>query len=132
MFGTLKRQWHDLRKARPGERFERRYNARKGRRSAVWKPIYLIAGTLLTLAGFVLLPAPGPGFIVVFFGAAMLAEESLWVARALDWTEVRLRRVLSRARRLWRSMSAAVKAVVALCGAAIAAAAGVTAYTLMF
>ena len=98
MFAKLKRQWTDLKKDKPGHRFQRRYEARKGRRSGVWKPLYLIVGLLLLFAGLVLMPAPGPGFIVVFIGAAMLAEESLWAARALDWTEVKLRALWSRVR----------------------------------
>ena len=132
MLGRLKRQWADLKQGKPGKRFQNRYERRKTSRSALWKPFYLLVGTVLTLAGLVLMPAPGPGFIVVFIGAAMLAEQSLWVARALDWIEVGLRQFVSRLRAAWRHMSAAIKAVIALCGAAIAAAAGVTAYTLLF
>ncbi len=54
-------------------------------------------------AGLFFLPAPGPGFLILFAGAALLAEESLTAARALDWTEVRLRRLAKWGRRAWRA-----------------------------
>jgi hypothetical protein len=51
------------------------------------------------LAGIVLLPAPGPGMVVVLVGAAMLARESLVVARACDSAEMKVRTWLRRLRR---------------------------------
>ena len=39
------------------------------------------------------MPAPGPGLLIVFIGACMLADESLTVARALDRAELALRRL---------------------------------------
>ena len=104
--GGLRKQWRDLRKATPGRRFQNRYYGRKKRRyNPFSKLLYVVLGTLLTIAGIVLLPAPGPGFIVIFVGAAMLAQESLLVARACDWAEVKARAVLGRARRAWKRLS---------------------------
>src|SRR5687767_9942207 len=92
MFTRLKRQWQFMKRARPGRRFQARYEHRRRQRaSPLWKPLYLMAGTVLFLAGLVLLVAPGPGFLVVFVGGAMIAEESLWFARAFDALEVKLR-----------------------------------------
>jgi hypothetical protein len=34
---------------------------------------------------------PGPGIPVVVLGVAILGEESLYVSRALDWCELKLR-----------------------------------------
>jgi len=102
MLAHLKRQWSDFSKGRPGHRFQDRHEKRKGARAGFWKPLYLIGGAALCLIGIVLLPAPGPGFIVVFFGGAMLAEESLAAARAFDWLELKVRAVISRIRRALR------------------------------
>lgn len=45
----------------------------------------------IIVAGVVLLPAPGPGTLVIVFGTALLAEESLLVAKLLDACEIRAR-----------------------------------------
>jgi hypothetical protein len=50
------------------------------------------------LSGFILLFVPGPGLLLIAVGAALLARESLAVARALDWLEVRGRRLARRVR----------------------------------
>ena len=98
MFGTFRRQWHDLTKAKPGSRFQNRYHGCKGRReNPALKVCYIALGTLILVVGLVLLPAPGPGALVMFLGAAMLAEELLWVARACDAAEVKIRALLRRA-----------------------------------
>jgi hypothetical protein len=73
----------------------------------------LVAGVLLMAAGIFLMPAPGPGFIVVLLGGALLSEESMFVARALDRMEV------------WvRKLSLAQRIAIVLLAAALVAAAG--------
>ena len=59
----------------------------------------ILAGTLLFALGLVMLVAPGPGILVVMVGGALLAEESLFMARALDWSEVKIRRAISALRK---------------------------------
>ena len=46
-----------------------------------------------------MLVAPGPGILVLVLGAAMVAQESLPVARFLDAAEVRIRRAISALRK---------------------------------
>ena len=41
-------------------------------------------GVVLMLAGLAMLVLPGPGALVLIIGAALIAEESLAVARILD------------------------------------------------
>lgn len=106
MLGGLKKQWRDLRKAKPGRRFQNRYYGRKEQRSNRFtKVLYLVLGSLLTIAGIVLLPAPGPGFLVILIGASILAQESLLVARLCDWAEVKARALRGRAQRAWKRLS---------------------------
>jgi len=103
MLQDLKRRAHELRKAKPGERFEQFY--RQGHRrngSAPRRPLVLGIGLVSALIGVILLFTPGPGLLFLFAGGAILAEESLTVARALDWTELRVRAVARRWRRLFR------------------------------
>ena len=103
MFRRLRQQWKDLTKAKPGQRFQNRYCQRKKRRpTELLKPLYLVIGSALVAFGVVLLAAPGPGLLMIFMGAAMIAEESLLAAKALDRAEVKVRALLRRAKRAWQ------------------------------
>jgi hypothetical protein len=97
---TFKQQWKDLTRGKPGSRFRTRYEERsKRRRTLIAKVLYTTLGLALFLVGLVLLPAPGPGFLVLIPGAALLAEESRLVAKALDSAEVKVRALLAGAQR---------------------------------
>ncbi|HEY2167303.1 MAG TPA: TIGR02611 family protein [Jatrophihabitantaceae bacterium] len=51
----------------------------------VWRVAITVAGTLVIVAGVVLLPLPGPGWLVIFLGLGLLATEYEWAARLLRW-----------------------------------------------
>jgi hypothetical protein len=109
----LKSDWHDLENDPPGKRFQNRYKRKHGEGGGKRKPLMLVAGVLLVAVGIFLMPAPGPGFIVVLLGGALLSEESMFVARALDRMEV------------WvRKLSLAQRIAIVLLAAALVAAAG--------
>lgn len=44
-----------------------------------------IVGGLVVLIGLVLVPYPGPGWLIVFAGLAILATEFAFAAKALEW-----------------------------------------------
>lgn len=44
-----------------------------------------VVGGALTVLGLVLIPAPGPGWLVVFLGLAVLASEFEWARRLLEF-----------------------------------------------
>lgn len=94
MLQSIKRSWHDFRRAPPGQRFERRYESRRRRRggASVLKPLYIVLGVLLSLCGIVFLAIPGPGLPILALGGAMVAGESLRVARLLDRLDLLWRR----------------------------------------
>ncbi|MBB3677453.1 PGPGW domain-containing protein [Modestobacter versicolor] len=46
-----------------------------------------VLGGLLTLAGIGLLVLPGPGFIVIFAGLAVLATRFSWAKKPLDYAQ---------------------------------------------
>jgi hypothetical protein len=50
-----------------------------------------VVGGLLTLAGVILLVLPGPGFVVIAAGLAVLAREFTWAKRPLDMAMRRAR-----------------------------------------
>ncbi|MFM6974820.1 MAG: TIGR02611 family protein [Agromyces sp.] len=51
--------------------------------------IYLVmvalVGMLMVIVGLVLVPLPGPGWLVVFLGLAVLGTEFLWARRLTGW-----------------------------------------------
>ena len=46
-----------------------------------------IAGGALVLAGLVLLVLPGPGFLLIIGGLALLATEYVWAQRAMNFAK---------------------------------------------
>ena len=100
MFARMQKAWQELKRGKPGHRFQGRYESHRspGRGGArKWSVIGL--GIVLILAGIVFLPLPGPGMLIIAAGALMMAEESQATARALDWMELRVRSVFSSPRR---------------------------------
>ncbi|HVJ14902.1 MAG TPA: hypothetical protein VM686_05655 [Polyangiaceae bacterium] len=105
MLQRWKREWNAFKSLPPGKRFQRRYqqHQRRPESKSVWRRVLWIGGALASFAvGVVLMFIPGPA--VVFFGvsAALIANQSRWAARALDWLELRLRALYGQARDLWR------------------------------
>lgn len=46
-----------------------------------------VAGTVVLLAGIIAIPYPGPGWLIVFAGLAILATEFAWARRVLDFAK---------------------------------------------
>lgn len=65
------------------------------KRNPVTRRAYRLAvglvGTAIVVVGVVLLPAPGPGWLVIFAGLAVLASEFEWAQRLLDYARRRVR-----------------------------------------
>ena len=51
-----------------------------------------VLGTLVVLAGLLLVPLPGPGWLIVLAGLAILSLEFAWAQRLLQFTRARLER----------------------------------------
>ena len=51
-----------------------------------------VVGVAITVVGLVLLPAPGPGWLIIFAGLAVLASEFEWAQRLLDTARRRVSR----------------------------------------
>ena len=125
MFRSIKREWRQLKGGKPGKRFQAQYAAQqKSRRPAWMRPLWIAGGTALMAIGVVALPAPGPGFLVIGLGAALVARESLFAARILDWIELRLREAAAWAKNAWAMAPWPVKLLTILFGMAIAVAVG--------
>ena len=94
---SLRSAWHDFWRAPPGRRFGERHRRLHGTpRSTLGRASRAGGGVLLILLGVVFMPLPGPGFVPLLAGAALLAGESAGVAHALDRAELRVRSWLGR------------------------------------
>ena len=69
--------------ARPGIRD--RYLRRTRTTHLVWRIVVGVVGTAIIALGIALLPLPGPGWLVIFAGLAILASEFEWAQRLLDF-----------------------------------------------
>ncbi len=104
---TFKQRWQALTKGRPGHRFQDRYAAaKKSRADASWaqrgrRVLRLLLALVAVVIGAFLMFLPGPAVLFYFFAGTMLATESLYLARLLDWTEVKLRALGKWGQRHW-------------------------------
>jgi 4-amino-4-deoxy-L-arabinose transferase-like glycosyltransferase len=84
MFDSLKRRVRRFTAAPSGTRF-RAYHERLAQRPNLMRTLLVVGCGLILLAlGMVMLVLPGPGLLVAAIGAALIAGESMWVARLLD------------------------------------------------
>jgi uncharacterized protein (TIGR02611 family) len=127
----LRSEWHQLEKDPPGKRFQNRYRRKHDERGGKKNPLMLVVGAVVMAVGVFLMPAPGPGVIVVLLGGALLSEESLFVARALDRLEVWVREVVAAALRLWKRMSLPLRIALILLAAALVAGIGWLGYSIV-
>ena len=82
--------WQQLRSAEPGRRFREHHERVKDRHIAVKLALAAI-GTVLIVAGFVMLFIPGPGILAIVVGLALVAAGSSRLSDALDRLEQRIR-----------------------------------------
>ena len=64
------------------ERIARRREAYEAR-GPVYRVLFVVAGLAITLAGVAMLALPGPAFVVIPIGLAMLAVRFTWAEKAL-------------------------------------------------
>jgi uncharacterized protein (TIGR02611 family) len=48
-----------------------------------------VVGTAVLIAGIIAIPYPGPGWLILFAGLAILGTEFQWAQRVLHWTRAR-------------------------------------------
>ncbi|MDQ1039902.1 uncharacterized protein (TIGR02611 family) [Streptomyces sp. V3I8] len=52
-----------------------------------WQVGVFIVGLAVVVAGVIMLPLPGPGWLVIFGGMAIWATEFVWAQLVLRWTK---------------------------------------------
>jgi uncharacterized protein (TIGR02611 family) len=129
MFQGIKDHWQDLKAGQPGQRFQDHFERRhESGSNPLRKVLFIGGGALIVAAGIFFLPAPGPGFVIIFLGGGLIAQESKAAAKVLDWCEVRIRAVAEWAVGIWKRASTPVRAAIAVLGLVIAGSAGFLAY----
>jgi uncharacterized protein (TIGR02611 family) len=71
--------------------FRTRVRSTTGGRLA-WRIVVTIGGVAVIVIGVILLPLPGPGWLIIFGGLGILATEYEWAARLLRFARDQLRR----------------------------------------
>jgi uncharacterized protein (TIGR02611 family) len=72
---------------RPRPKFVERLEAKREehlRRGIFYRIVFGVAGAIVLLAGVIMLVTPGPAFVLIPIGLAMLSMEFAWAARALE------------------------------------------------
>ncbi|MER5177826.1 TIGR02611 family protein [Streptomyces sp. NPDC002896] len=62
-----------------------------------WQVGVFVVGLAVVVAGVVMLPLPGPGWLVIFGGMAVWATEFVWAQLVLRWTKRKVTEAAQRA-----------------------------------
>ncbi|WP_406328582.1 TIGR02611 family protein [Streptomyces sp. NBC_00203] len=62
-----------------------------------WQVGVFIVGLAVVVAGVIMLPLPGPGWLVIFGGMAIWATEFVWAQLVLRWTKRKVTEATQRA-----------------------------------
>lgn len=68
----------------------------------VYRVVITALGATIAIVGLILVPLPGPGWLIVFIGLTVLGSEYHWARRLLGW----LRNTLARFWERWRAWRA--------------------------
>ena len=71
-----------------------------------YRVLIALVGGVLILAGLIMLITPGPGWVTIFLGLAVLGSEFSWSRRLLAWLRQKVTRAWERGKILKRARSA--------------------------
>lgn len=66
------------------------------------KPLVLMVGSAIVVAGIAMLALPGPGWAAIFLGFAVLATEFAFAEKVRDWLVIQLKRLIHKGKLLWK------------------------------
>ncbi|AXK32354.1 TIGR02611 family protein [Streptomyces armeniacus] len=55
-----------------------------------WQVGVFLVGLAIVVTGVILLPLPGPGWLIIFAGMAVWATEFVWAQLVMRWTKKKL------------------------------------------
>ena len=62
-----------------------------------WQVLVFVIGLAVVVVGIIMLPLPGPGWVVIFGGMAIWATEFVWAQLVLRWTKRKVTEAAHRA-----------------------------------
>ena len=80
------------------------------------KAVVAVLGGILTLGGIALLVLPGPGFVLIAAGLAVLATQFEWARKPLEYAKKKAKQGMDEVGRSWWRF-----ALAGICGAALLA-----------
>jgi hypothetical protein len=135
MNSTVRQQWRQFKRARPGHRFEMRYEHHQrtgGTHAAPRRLLLWLAAVASTVIGVVLIFVPGPAVLFFLIAGGLLATESRALARCMDQIELKTRAVCEWCSRRWRRLSLGGRCVVCFGFLLVAVGSAAVAYRLFF
>lgn len=60
--------------------------------NVVYKVAVAVVGVVVIIVGLILVPLPGPGWLIVFIGLTVLGSEYHWARRFTSWLRMQLAR----------------------------------------
>jgi hypothetical protein len=133
MIGRAKRSWRHFKKSKPGDRFQVRYYYRKQRGTGRLSRIFnIVLGSVLVIMSTLFGWAPGLGLVTLLIGLTLIAGEMFPVARFLDRSEVRLRKLARLAGKVWAGATTVGRTLIVLLVLVFVAALVYGAYSLLF
>ena len=133
MIARAKRSWRNFKKSKPGDRFQVRYYYRKQRGTGRLSRIFnIFLGSVLVIMSTLFGWAPGLGLVTLLIGLALIAGELFPVARFLDWSEVKLRKLARPAGKIWAGATRVGRTLIVLLVLVLVAALVYGAYSLLF
>ena len=134
--GSLKQKarstWEEMKDDPPGQRFQHLYHRRQEESERRGRALHYLLVIGLVAVGVVLIFIPGPAVVLFAFAGALLAEDSLRIAKGLDWTEVKIRALVEWAERIWKRAGTAARAGIVLVAVGLAGAGAYGLYWLWF
>jgi hypothetical protein len=134
MPSTLAKSWNSLTRGKPGHRFRDRYHRNQKSdtaRSWFWQIVRFVLAAVALAIAIVLAVIPGPAIVFFIISGALISSDWLWMARLMDWSEVRLRQLWDAAMRIWRRLPVGGRIALAATGAIVSAASTYGFYRLM-
>ncbi len=133
MIQRAKRSWRNFKKSKPGDRFQVRYYYRKQRGSGRLIRIFnIVLGSVLVIMSTLFGWAPGLGLVTLLIGLTLIAGELFPVARFLDRSEVRLRKLARLAGKVWAGATTVGRTLIVLLVLVFVGALVYGAYSLLF
>jgi uncharacterized protein (TIGR02611 family) len=90
---------------------------------AIYRAAFVVAGAVIVLGGLVMLVLPGPAFLVIPLGLAILSLEFAWAGRLLDTALLQADHAREKAANTSRSQKILTAVAIAAAGAAFIVAA---------